>query len=216
MFKRYWKLFVIFWSAILLCLAGAFLFFWLIAEGKLGFMPTFEELENPNNRFASEVYFENGPVMNKYFEKENRKYTEYKEIPQTVIDALIATEDVRFYDHSGVDVRGLFRVAKGLLTANTSAGGGSAISQQLAKMLFPREADLNVFELAIRKFREWVIAVRLEKSYTKEEILTMYLNKYDFLNLAVGISSAADIYFQSSLDSLKIEKAAMLVGMAIT
>ena len=214
MFKRYWKLFVIFWSAILLCLAGAFLFFWLIAEGKLGFMPTFEELENPNNRFASEVYFEDGPVMNKYFEKENRKYTEYKEIPQTVIDALIATEDVRFYDHSGVDVRGLFRVAKGLLTANTSAGGGSTISQQLAKMLFPREADLNVFELAIRKFREWVIAVRLEKSYTKEEILTMYLNKYDFLNLAVGISSAADIYFQSSLDSLKIEQAAMLVGMA--
>ena len=214
MFKRYWKLFVIFWSAILLCLAGAFLFFWLIAEGKLGFMPTFEELENPNNRFASEVYFEDGPVMNKYFEKENRKYTEYKEIPQTVIDALIATEDVRFYDHSGVDVRGLFRVAKGLLTANTSAGGGSTISQQLAKMLFPREADLNVFELAIRKFREWVIAVRLEKSYTKEEILTMYLNKYDFLNLAVGISSAADIYFQSSLDSLKIEQAAMLIGMA--
>lgn len=214
MFKRYWKLFVIFWSVFLLCVAGAFLFFWLIAEGKLGFMPTFEELENPNSRFASEVYFEDGPVMNKYFEKENRKYIEYKEIPQPVIDALIATEDVRFYDHSGVDVRGLFRVAKGLLTANTSAGGGSTLSQQLAKMLFPREADLNVFELAIRKFREWVIAVRLEKSYTKEEILTMYLNKYDFLNLAVGISSAADIYFQSSLDSLKIEQAAMLVGMA--
>lgn len=214
MFKKYWKLFVIFWSVILIGIAGAFFFFWLIAEGKLGFMPTFEELENPNNRFASEVYFEDGPVMNKYFEKENRKYTEFKEIPQTVIDALIATEDVRFYDHSGVDVRGLFRVAKGLLTANTSAGGGSTISQQLAKMLFPREADLNVFELAIRKFREWVIAVRLEKSYTKEEILTMYLNKYDFLNLAVGISSAADIYFQSSLDSLKIEQAAMLIGMA--
>ena len=131
-----------------------------------------------------------------------------------MIDALIATEDVRFYDHSGVDVRGLFRVAKGLLTANTSAGGGSTISQQLAKMLFPRESDLNVFELAIRKFREWVIAVRLEKSYTKEEILTMYLNKYDFLNLAVGISSAADIYFQVPLDSLKVEQAAMLIGMA--
>ena len=125
-----------------------------------------------------------------------------------MIDALIATEDVRFYDHSGVDVRGLFRVAKGLLTANTSAGGGSTIS------LFPRESDLNVFELAIRKFREWVIAVRLEKSYTKEEILTMYLNKYDFLNLAVGISSAADIYFQVPLDSLKVEQAAMLIGMA--
>ena len=214
MFKKYWKFFVIFWSVVLVGIIGVFVFFWLISAGKLGFMPTFEELENPNNRFASEVYFADGPIMNRYFEKENRKYIEYREIPQSVIEALIATEDVRFYDHSGVDVRGLFRVAKGLLTANTSAGGGSTISQQLAKMLFPRESDLNVFELAIRKFREWVIAVRLEKSYTKEEILTMYLNKYDFLNLAVGISSAADIYFQVPLDSLKVEQAAMLIGMA--
>ena len=214
MFKKYWKFFVIFWSVVLVGIIGVFVFFWLISAGKLGFMPTFEELENPNNRFASEVYFADGPIMNRYFEKENRKYIEYREIPQSVIDALIATEDVRFYDHSGVDVRGLFRVAKGLLTANTSAGGGRTISQQLAKMLFPRESDLNVFELAIRKFREWVIAVRLEKSYTKEEILTMYLNKYDFLNLAVGISSAADIYFQVPLDSLKVEQAAMLIGMA--
>ena len=214
MFKKYWQFFVIFWSVVLVGIIGVFVFFWLISAGKLGFMPTFEELENPNNRFASEVYFADGPIMNRYFEKENRKYIEYREIPQSVIDALIATEDVRFYDHSGVDVRGLFRVAKGLLTANTSAGGGSTISQQLAKMLFPRESDLNVFELAIRKFREWVIAVRLEKSYTKEEILTMYLNKYDFLNLAVGISSAADIYFQVPLDSLKVEQAAMLIGMA--
>ena len=214
MFKKYWKFFVIFWSVVLVGIIGVFVFFWLISAGKLGFMPTFEELENPNDRFASDVYFADGPIMNRYFEKENRKYIEYREIPQSVIDALIATEDVRFYDHSGVDVRGLFRVAKGLLTANTSAGGGSTISQQLAKMLFPRESDLNVFELAIRKFREWVIAVRLEKSYTKEEILTMYLNKYDFLNLAVGISSAADIYFQVPLDSLKVEQAAMLIGMA--
>ena len=214
MFKKYWKFFVIFWSVVLVGIIGVFVFFWLISAGKLGFMPTFEELENPNNRFASEVYFADGPIMNRYFEKENPKYIEYRELPQSVIDALIATEDVRFYDHSGVDVRGLFRVAKGLLTANTSAGGGSTISQQLAKMLFPRESDLNVFELAIRKFREWVIAVRLEKSYTKEEILTMYLNKYDFLNLAVGISSAADIYFQVPLDSLKVEQAAMLIGMA--
>ena len=214
MFKKYWKFFVIFWSVVLVGIIGVFVFFWLISAGKLGFMPTFEELENPNNRFASEVYFADGPIMNRYFEKENRKYIEYREIPQSVIDALIDTETVRCYDHSGVDVRGLFRVAKGLLTANTSAGGGSTISQQLAKMLFPRESDLNVFELAIRKFREWVIAVRLEKSYTKEEILTMYLNKYDFLNLAVGISSAADIYFQVPLDSLKVEQAAMLIGMA--
>lgn len=214
MFKKYWKSFVIFWSVVMLGIVGVFVFFWLISAGKLGFMPTFEELENPNNRFASEVFFADGPIMNKYFEKENRKYTEYREIPASVVDALIATEDVRFYEHSGVDVRGLFRVLKGVLTADASAGGGSTISQQLAKMLFPREPDLNVFELVVRKFREWVIAVRLEKSYTKEEIMTMYLNKYDFLNLAVGISSAADIYFQTPLDSLKIEQAAMLVGMA--
>ena len=137
MFKKYWKFFVIFWSVVLVGIIGVFVFFWLISAGKLGFMPTFEELENPNNRFASEVYFADGPIMNRYFEKENRKYIEYREIPQSVIDALIATEDVRFYDHSGVDVRGLFRVAKGLLTANTSAGGGSTISQQLAKCSFP-------------------------------------------------------------------------------
>ncbi|MEG2339337.1 MAG: transglycosylase domain-containing protein [Odoribacter sp.] len=214
MIKKYWKFFVVFWSVVTVFILLVFLFFYLISAGKLGVMPTFEELENPNNRFASEVYFADGPVMSKYFEKENRKFIEYKEIPSSVIDALVATEDVRFYDHSGVDVRGLLRVLKGMLTFNTSAGGGSTLSQQLAKMLFPREADLNIFELTIRKFREWVIAVRLEKSYTKEEIITMYLNKYDFLNLAVGISSAADIYFQVPLDSLKMEQAAMLIGMA--
>ena len=215
MFKRYRKFLIVFWSVVVAGILGLVFFFWLISTGRLGFMPTFEELENPNNRFASEVYFADGVLMNRYFEKENRRYAEYKDIPKSVIDALIATEDVRFYDHSGVDVRGLFRVVKGILTGNTSsAGGGSTISQQLAKMLFPRQADLSVTDLVVRKFREWVIAVKLEKSYTKEEILTMYLNKYDFLNLAVGISSAADIYFQVPLDSLKVEQAAMLVGMA--
>lgn len=215
MFKRYRKFLIVFWSVVVAGILGTVFFFWLISTGRLGFMPTFEELENPNNRFASEVYFADGVLMNRYFEKENRRYAEYKDIPKSVIDALIATEDVRFYDHSGVDVRGLFRVVKGILTGNTSsAGGGSTISQQLAKMLFPRQADLSVTDLVVRKFREWVIAVKLEKSYTKEEILTMYLNKYDFLNLAVGISSAADIYFQVPLDSLKVEQAAMLVGMA--
>lgn len=215
MFKKYKKFFVVFWSVLTGCLLVAILFFWLIAEGKIGFMPTFEELENPNNKFASEVYYEDGPMVSRYFiGSENRRYTEYQDIPKNVIDALIATEDVRFYEHSGVDVRGLFRVAGGLLMGSSSSGGGSTISQQLAKMLFPREADLNVFELAIRKFREWIIAIRLERNYTKEEILTMYLNKFDFLNLAVGISSAADIYFQTSVDSLKTEEAAMLIGMA--
>lgn len=215
MFKRYWKDFAIFWGLFVIFVGGIFFFFYLVSDGKLGFMPTFEELENPNNNFATEVYSADGKVIGKYFEgSENRRYMEYKDIPQSVIDALIATEDVRFYDHSGIDVRGLFRVAKGMVTGNSAAGGGSTVTQQLAKMLFPREANQSFIELAVRKFREWVIAVKLEKSYTKEEIITMYLNKFDFLNLAVGINSAANIYFSTSPDSLRVEQAAMLVGMA--
>lgn len=215
MFRRYWKDFAIFWGLFIIFVGGVFFFFYLVSDGKLGFMPTFEELENPNNSFATEVYSADGKVIGKYFEgSENRRYMEYKDIPQSVIDALIATEDVRFYDHSGIDVRGLFRVAQGMVTGNSAAGGGSTITQQLAKMLFPREANQSFVELAVRKFREWVIAVKLEKSYTKEEIITMYLNKFDFLNLAVGINSAANIYFSTSPDSLKVEQAAMLVGMA--
>lgn len=215
MFRRYWKDFAIFWGLFIIFVGGVFFFFYLVSDGKLGFMPTFEELENPNNSFATEVYSADGKVIGKYFEgSENRRYMEYKDIPQSVIDALIATEDVRFYDHSGIDARGLFRVAQGMVTGNSAAGGGSTITQQLAKMLFPREANQSFVELAVRKFREWVIAVKLEKSYTKEEIITMYLNKFDFLNLAVGINSAANIYFSTSPDSLKVEQAAMLVGMA--
>ena len=198
---------------ILFLAIGITLFVYSVYAGLWGKLPDYAELRDIRNDEASELYSEDNLLIGKYY-VENRTNVNFNHISPYAVKALIATEDVRFYDHSGIDVRGLFRVAKGLLTANTSAGGGSTISQQLAKMLFPRESDLNVFELVIRKFREWVIAVRLEKSYTKEEILTMYLNKYDFLNLAVGISSAADIYFQVPLDSLKVEQAAMLVGMA--
>jgi len=215
MFKRYWKGLAVFWGLFIVFVGGVFLFFYLISAGKLGFMPTFEELENPSNQFASEVYSADGRILGKYFEgSENRRYTDYESIPTCVVDALIATEDVRFYDHSGIDVRGLFRVAKGMLSGDRSSGGGSTISQQLAKMLFPREANQNFLQLAMRKFREWVIAVKLEKSYTKEEIITMYLNKFDFLNLAVGLNSAANIYFSTTPDSLRTEQAAMLIGMA--
>ena len=196
-------------------IGGICLFFYLISIGKLGFMPSFEELENPTHRFATEIYTADGKVMGKYFlGSENRRYMDYSDIPSTVKDALIATEDIRFYNHSGIDARGLARVFKGLLTGSTSSGGGSTITQQLAKMLFPRESDQGTMELMIRKFREWVIAVKLEKSYTKEEIITMYLNKFDFLNLAVGINSAANIYFSIPPDSLCLEQAAMLIGMA--
>lgn len=212
--KKVNKFISIFWGLIVLGIVSIVLLFQLIANGKLGFMPSLEELANPHNKFASEVYFDNGPLMGQYFKDENRRFVEYKDIPECVIDALIATEDVRFYEHSGIDLRGLARVVKGIATGNSSAGGGSTISQQLAKMLFPREKNMGKVDLVLRKFREWIIAVKLERNYTKEEIIAMYLNKYDFVNLAVGISSAAEIYFSIPVDSLRTEQAAMLVGMA--
>jgi penicillin-binding protein 1A len=152
--------------------------------------------------------------MRRYYYKENRTFTSFDAISPNVIHALIATEDERFYSHPGIDLRGLFRVFKGIATGDQSAGGGSTLSQQLAKMLFPREDITNKCQLAVRKLREWVIAVKLERSFTKEEIISMYLNKYDFLNLAVGIKSAAQIYFDTTPDKLTLEQAAMLVGMA--
>ena len=203
-----------FWSVVLLFVAGSFLLFFLIANGMLGFMPSFEELENPRNILASEIYSEDGKVLDRYFIRENRTFVSYKNLPPELIDALIATEDVRFYTHSGIDLRGLARVVKGIVTNNTSSGGGSTLSQQLAKMLFPRDRNTSKIELVLRKFKEWVIAVKLERSYTKEEIILMYLNKYDYLNNAVGIKSAADVYFSITPDSLQLHQSAMLVGMA--
>lgn len=209
-YKKYIR---IFWYCYAAAVLSVFLMFFAIAQGWLGFMPTFEDLENPESLFASEVISDDGQVLGKFF-KENRSYVKYEEISPVLIKALVATEDVRFYEHSGIDTRGLMRVVKGLLTGDSNSGGGSTISQQLAKMLFPRENLSSKFQLVFRKFKEWVIAVKLEKSYTKEEILTMYLNKYDFLNLAVGIKSAATIYFNTTPDSLNLTQAAMLVGMA--
>lgn len=209
-YKKYIR---IFWIVFAAGVISVFMLFFMIAKGWLGFMPTFEDLENPQSLLASEVVSTDGVTLGKYF-KENRSFVTYQQLNPELLKALVATEDVRFFDHSGVDLRGLFRVAKGLVTGDTNSGGGSTITQQLAKMLFPRENLENKLQLVLRKFKEWVIAVKLEKSYTKEEILTMYLNKYDFLNLAVGIKSAASIYFNTTPDSLKIEQAAMLVGMA--
>lgn len=190
-----------------------FIIFFGISKGWFGFMPTFEELENPNSELATEVYSTDGVVLGKYYHQ-NRTFVDYDGLSPNLINALIATEDIRFKEHSGIDLRGLLRVFKGLATGDSGAGGGSTITQQLAKMLFPRESMGNPLKLIVRKFREWVIAVKLERSYTKEEILTMYLNKFDFLNLAVGVKSASQIYFNKTTDSLGIEQAAMLVGMA--
>ena len=210
-FKKY---IVGFWSFVAFLVAGNVILFFLIAIGALGFMPSFEELENPRNVLASEIYSADGKVLDKYFIRENRTYVDFKNLPPKLIDALIATEDVRFFSHSGIDLRGLVRVVKGIITNNTSSGGGSTLSQQLAKMLFPRNRLENSLQLALRKFKEWVIAVKLERSYTKEEIILMYLNKYDYLNNAVGIKSAAQVYFSIPPDSLKLHQSAMLGGMA--
>ena len=204
-----------FWILFVASLAGIAFLFFLLAHGYIGFMPSFEELENPENILASEIISSDGKVLGPFFFDENRTYTSYEELPPDLVNALIATEDVRFFKHSGIDFRGLVRVFKGMVTGETgSTGGGSTLSQQLAKMLFPREDNLNKFQLIVRKFREWIIAIKLERSYTKEEILSMYLNKYDFLNNAVGIKSAAHVYFNTSPDSLTLHQAAMLVGMA--
>lgn len=210
-FKKY---IIWFWSGVAAIIVGTVLFFWMISSGVLGEMPSFEELENPKNVLATEIYSEDGKILDKYFIRENRSYVNYKNLPPGLIDALIATEDVRFYKHSGIDIRGLLRVVKGIITRDASSGGGSTLSQQLAKMLFPRDENLNSVSLALRKFKEWVIAVRLERSYTKEEIILMYLNKYDYLNNAVGIKSAAYVYFSVLPDSLQLHQSAMLVGMA--
>jgi len=209
-YKKYIR---IFWYLYTAGVVAVFLMFFMIAQGWLGFMPSFEDLENPESLLASEVVSADGVVMGTYF-KENRSFVNYDELSPVLLKALVATEDVRYYDHSGIDIRGLIRVVKGIVTGNTNSGGGSTISQQLAKMLFPRDNLDNKLQLIFRKFKEWVIAVKLEKSYTKEEILTMYLNKYDFLNLAVGIKSAATVYFNTTPDKLTLAQSAMLVGMA--
>lgn len=177
-------------------------------------MPPVEDLENPNYKFATEIFSEDGKVLGTYsYSKENRVFVGYNELSPYIINALIATEDVRFAEHSGIDAIALFRavVKRGILMQK-NAGGGSTISQQLSKQLYSPSAD-NIMERLFQKPIEWVIAVKLERYYTKEEILTMYLNKFDFLNNAVGIKTAAYTYFGCEPKDLKIEEAATLVGM---
>ena len=185
-----------------------------IAKGWIGYMPPVEDLENPNYKFATEVFSEDGKVLGTYsYSKENRVFVGYNDLSPNIINALIATEDVRFAEHSGIDAYALTRavVKRGILMQK-NAGGGSTITQQLSKQLYSPSAD-NVMERLFQKPIEWVIAVKLERYYTKEEILTMYLNKFDFLNNAVGIKTAAFTYFGCEPKDLKIEEAATLVGM---
>ncbi len=183
----------------------------LTGFGVFGALPDVEELVNPKNNLATIVYSGDMKILGKYY-SENRVNVNFNQLDKDLVEALIATEDARFYEHSGVDIKALGRSFAGAFTGG-SRGGGSTVSQQLAKMMFPRE-KLSKIELVIRKMKEWIIATRLEKYYTKDEILALYLNKFDFLNLAVGVKSASQIYFNRSQDSLNIEQAAMLIGMA--
>lgn len=178
-------------------------------------MPPVEGLLNPEGRFASRLFTSDGVEMGRFYQsRNNRVYADYSEISPNVINALIATEDERFMQHSGIDIMALSRVLfKTILLRQKNAGGGSTITQQLAKQLYSPESD-GLMDRFIQKPVEWAIAVKLERYYTKEEIIKMYLNQFDFLNNAVGIKTAAHVYFNTTPDSLKIEQAAMLVGMA--
>lgn len=191
-----------------------FLLFTFISFGWLGKMPSFEELENPMIE-ASQVISEDGEVLGSFFSvRENRDNVSYDQISPFMINAVVAIEDQRYYKHSGIDFRGLLRVLVKSLILRQDTGGGSTLTQQLAKNLFPREEYNNPISFAVRKFREWVIAVKLEKTFTKEEILALYLNKLSFVNNAEGIQTASRVYFNKSAGELELQEAAMLAGMA--
>ena len=196
------------WNLFLGGIVFAFLIFFLASLGVFGSLPTFEELENPENNLATEVISLDGVTLGKYY-RENRTPVSFHELPKNLIEALVATEDERFYEHSGIDMRGTARAAVKL----GKGGGASTITQQLAKMLFTKKASGNIFKRLIQKVKEWVISTRLERQYTKNEIITMYFNKYDFGHNAVGIRSAARIHFGKEPKDLKMEESAMLVGM---
>ena len=197
----FWGLFA---AGVLMLL---FIFF-AITKGWLGYLPPLDELQNPKNTYASEVFTEDMVSIGRYYIKENRVGVQYTDLSPYIIDALVATEDARFYDHTGVDLKALFRAVLKL----GRAGGGSTLTQQLAKQIWSPRAN-NIIERALQKPIEWVIATQLERLYSKDEILLMYLNQFDFLYNAVGIQSAAYVYFYTTPANLTIDQAAVLVGM---
>lgn len=203
--KKFWRIFGIGFLA-------SILIFFFISIGWIGYLPEIQELQNPINKSATEIYSADMQLLGRYYKgRDNRVPINYNEIDKNVVEALIATEDERFYKHSGIDLKALVRAVVGVLT-RSNAGGGSTITQQLAKQLYSPGAG-NIIERAFQKPIEWVIAVKLERMYSKEEIIAMYLNQFDFLNNAVGIKSAAHVYFNTTADKLKIQDAATLVGM---
>ncbi|HBB48206.1 MAG TPA: penicillin-binding protein [Flavobacteriaceae bacterium] len=197
-----------FWGLFLMGMLSVVALFSLTAAGVFGPLPDETRLEDPEKDLATQIISVDGSVIGKFF-TENRTPVKFRDLPEHLVDALIATEDARFYDHSGVDGRGTLRA----LAFLGARGGASTISQQLAKQFFTDQVSSNKFERGMQKVKEWIIATRLERRYTKEEIITMYFNVYDFLNLAIGIESAAQIYFNKQPQDLNLQESAMLVGM---
>lgn len=208
--SKYRKYTIIFWCIFLLPILLIFMLFWMASIGKLGYMPPVEDLENPKINLATLIYSEDNEVLGSvYSSNQNRTQVSYNRLPKHLVDALVATEDIRFFKHSGIDMKGTIRA----ILFMGSKGGGSTITQQLAKQLFHEPAK-TLQERLKQKIKEYVIAVQLEKTYTKEEIIALYFNQYDFLYQAVGIHSASSVYFNKIPDSLNVEESAILVGMA--
>lgn len=208
------KVIITLWALFALGIVSLVILFTEISCGNIGYLPPIEELENPKNKFATIIYSSDSVELGRFSQaKENRVYINYNQLSPYLVQALIATEDARFADHSGIDIKAVFRaIFKTVILRQHSAGGGSTITQQLAKQLYSPESR-GLWDRAMQKPIEWVIAVKLERLYTKEEIINMYLNKFDFCYNAVGIRSAAHIYFDKLPKDLNIEEAAMLVGM---
>lgn len=197
-----------FWKIYFSGLGIIGLFFLFASWGLFGSMPSFEDLENPDSNLATEIISSDGVVLGKYF-KQNRSQLKYSDLPKSLVQALVATEDARFYEHSGIDGRGTLRAIASL----GSSGGASTLSQQLAKQLFHGEGSKFLPFRIVQKMKEWIIAIRLERQYTKNEIIAMYCNVYDFGNYSVGVSSAAKTYFSKEPKDLTIDESAILVGM---
>ena len=202
------KFLVYFWSLFAAGVVVVVVLFWMITKGWLGYLPPLEELQNPKNKYASEVFSADMQSLGRYYRQANRVGVQYSDLSPELVEALIATEDARFYSHTGVDFKAFMRAVLKL----GRAGGGSTLTQQLAKQIWSPRAN-NIFERAMQKPIEWVIATKLERLYSKDEILLMYLNQFDFLYNAVGIKSAAQVYFSTTPADLKVEESAMLVGM---
>ncbi len=202
------------WSLLGASVLTAVVAFWAINNGWIGYMPPIEELQNPINRYATQIYSSDGKIMGTWnYNRENRVLADYSQLSPSLIQALVATEDVRFYDHSGIDFFALGRaIVKRGLFRQKSAGGGSTITQQLAKQLYSETAH-SVMERLFQKPIEWVIAVQLERNYTKDEIIAMYLNYFDFLHNAVGIKTASNTYFGKEPKDLTVNEAATLIGL---